>query len=82
MGDRENWDHLLQFVESHDLAEPANYAYVQSQVDMANFIDYTHPPNLLQPTWTGRTTTCTNFAPVWQGAAGSGCSGTPITALG
>jgi hypothetical protein len=44
MGDREHWDHLLQFVETHDLADPANYAYVESQVDVANFIDY----NLLQ----------------------------------
>ena len=41
MGDRENWDHLLDFVETHDLADPANYAHVQSQVDVANFIDYT-----------------------------------------
>jgi hypothetical protein len=44
MGDRGNWDHLMQFVETHDLADPANYAYVQSQVDIANFIDY----NILQ----------------------------------
>ena len=43
-GDRENWDHLLRFVETHDLADPANYAYVQTQVDVANFIDY----NILQ----------------------------------
>ncbi|MCP4537079.1 MAG: hypothetical protein GY832_08020 [Chloroflexi bacterium] len=40
MGDRQHWDHLLQFVETHDLAYPAHYAYVQSQVDIANFIDY------------------------------------------
>ncbi len=40
MGDRENWDHLLRFVETHDLADPGNYAYIQSQVDVANFIDY------------------------------------------
>jgi hypothetical protein len=44
MGDREHWDHLMQFVEAHDLAEPANYAYVQSQIDVAASIDY----NLLQ----------------------------------
>jgi hypothetical protein len=44
MGGRENWDHLLQFVEAHGLPDPANYAYVQSQVDIANFIDY----NILQ----------------------------------
>ncbi len=40
-GDRENWDHLLRFVETHDLADPDNYACVQTQVDIANFIDYT-----------------------------------------
>jgi hypothetical protein len=39
-GDRESWDHLLQFVEAQDLADSNNYAYVQSQVDIANFIDY------------------------------------------
>jgi hypothetical protein len=44
MGDSEHWDHLLQFVETHDLTDPANYAYVRSQIDMANFIDY----NILQ----------------------------------
>ncbi len=40
MGDRQHWDHLLQFVESHDLADPANYAYVKSQVDITNLLDY------------------------------------------
>jgi hypothetical protein len=40
MGDREHWDQLMLFLETHDLADPANYAYVQSQVDIANFIDY------------------------------------------
>jgi hypothetical protein len=40
LGDRGHWDHLLQFVETRDLVDPANYAYVQSQVDVANFIDY------------------------------------------
>jgi hypothetical protein len=44
MGDGEHWDHLLHFVETHDLADPANYAYVESQIDVANFIDY----NILQ----------------------------------
>jgi hypothetical protein len=41
MGDRKHWDHLMQFVETHDLTVPANYAYIQSQVDTANLIDYT-----------------------------------------
>ena len=40
MGDSEHWDHLLEFVEAHNLADPSNYAYVESQVDLANFIDY------------------------------------------
>jgi hypothetical protein len=40
MGDFEEWDNLMQFVEAGDLADPDNYAYVQSQVDIADFIDY------------------------------------------
>lgn len=40
-GDRVHWDHLLAFCETHDLADPENYAYVQTQVDVANLIDYT-----------------------------------------
>jgi hypothetical protein len=44
MGNREDWDRLQQFLETHDLADPASYAYVESQVDVANFIDY----NILQ----------------------------------
>lgn len=31
---------LLEFLEGHSLAEPANYAYVQSQMDVENFIDF------------------------------------------
>jgi hypothetical protein len=38
--ERQHWDHLVQFVETHSLTEPANYAYVQSQVDIENLIDY------------------------------------------
>jgi hypothetical protein len=44
MGSREDWDRLQQFLDTHDLADPASYAYVESQVDIANFIDY----NILQ----------------------------------
>lgn len=35
-----HWDHLLEFIETHDLKDAANFAYVQSQVDLANLIDY------------------------------------------
>lgn len=31
---------LLKFLETHSLADPANYAYVQSQIDVENFMDY------------------------------------------
>jgi hypothetical protein len=44
MGSREDWDRLQRFLDTHDLADPASYAYVESQVDIANFIDY----NILQ----------------------------------
>ena len=40
MGDRENWDYLLQFLETNDLTDAGNYAYVQSQIDIGNFMDY------------------------------------------
>jgi hypothetical protein len=40
-GDRVHWDHLTAYLLAHDLADPANYAYVQTQVDIDNLIDYT-----------------------------------------
>lgn len=40
MGDREHWDHLMAFVETHDLAQVHNYVHVETQVDLANMIDY------------------------------------------
>jgi len=43
-GDLEHWEHLLDFLETHDLAGTEHYAYVATQVNIANFIDY----NLLQ----------------------------------
>ncbi|MFK7933468.1 MAG: CotH kinase family protein [Saprospiraceae bacterium] len=39
-GSRRHYDKLLKFIREHDLREPANYAYVQSQMDVANFMDY------------------------------------------
>jgi len=38
---RAHWDALLQFVETHDLADPDHYAFVATQVDFSNLIDYT-----------------------------------------
>lgn len=39
-GSREQWDHLMTFLETHDLTQPEHYAYVQTQIDMDNLIDY------------------------------------------
>ena len=44
MGDRKAWDLLQQFLETADLADPASYARVESQVDVDNFMVY----NILQ----------------------------------
>lgn len=35
-----NWDNLYEFVENNDLADSANYAYVESQLDVASLADY------------------------------------------
>ncbi|MCB8942175.1 MAG: CotH kinase family protein [Ardenticatenaceae bacterium] len=34
------WNALWRFMAENDLADPANYAYVQSQLDLANLMDY------------------------------------------
>ncbi|MCP4184748.1 MAG: hypothetical protein GY761_15765, partial [Hyphomicrobiales bacterium] len=37
---RPHWDHLMDFVETHDLKIPEHYAYVTTQIDLSNLIDY------------------------------------------
>jgi len=39
-GDRKHWDSLMSYLGSHDLADPASYAYVRSQMDIDDFINY------------------------------------------
>ena len=34
------WQNLLEFANTHDLNDPDNYAYVTTQLDINNFIDY------------------------------------------
>lgn len=34
------WERLGQFAETHDLNDPDHYAYVATQLDLANLIDY------------------------------------------
>ncbi|MCU0347223.1 MAG: CotH kinase family protein [Saprospiraceae bacterium] len=36
----QNWQNLYDFVESNDMADPANYAYVESQLDVVSLCDY------------------------------------------
>lgn len=36
----QHWECLMDFLSSHDLADPANYAYIQTRVDIPNFADY------------------------------------------
>lgn len=39
-GDSAHWDHLIEYVAANDLTEEDAYAYVQTQVNLDNFIDY------------------------------------------
>lgn len=34
------WDNLIDFAAQHNLNDDANYAYVQTQINLNNFIDY------------------------------------------
>lgn len=40
-GDIAHWEHLTHYIETHNLANPEAYAYVATQVDLDNLIDYT-----------------------------------------
>ena len=39
-GSNDNFMALYDFIANHDLSDSANYAFVASQIDMENFIDY------------------------------------------
>jgi hypothetical protein len=39
-GSNEDYLDLVNFVTTHDMRDPENYAYVSSQIDIENFIDY------------------------------------------
>ena len=39
-GDTTHWDHLMAFVDQHDLTDQDNYNYVETQVNLDNLIDY------------------------------------------
>jgi hypothetical protein len=39
-GDLAHWQSLMEFVESHDLSKDENFATVETQVNLDNFIDY------------------------------------------
>lgn len=35
-----HWDYLMTFVEANDLGNPDNYDFIQSQINIDNYIDY------------------------------------------
>jgi hypothetical protein len=39
-GTDDGWDALMDWVEGADLTDPDNYAYLQSQIDLADFTDF------------------------------------------
>ncbi len=39
-GSRTHYQRLLEFLETHDLAEPDNYSFVASQMQVSNFMDH------------------------------------------
>ncbi len=39
-GDLKEYQALLNYIKSHDMGDAANYEYVKSRMDVANFIDY------------------------------------------
>lgn len=39
-GDEQHYFDMIAFIESHDMADPSNYAYVNTLMDVDNFIDY------------------------------------------
>jgi hypothetical protein len=39
-GDAQHWNKMRQFLETHDMSAPENYAYIKTQMDVDNFIEY------------------------------------------
>ena len=38
--DTVHWENFIEFVLENDLTIPANYAYLETQIDLTNFVDY------------------------------------------
>lgn len=39
-GNADDWFDLVQYINDNDMTDPANYAYVASEIDISSFIDY------------------------------------------
>ncbi len=39
-GDEQDYLDMFNFAATHDMADPANYSYIQTQMDIENYIDY------------------------------------------
>ena len=66
-GDPEGWKDLLAFAAAHDLQSPANYAYIESQIDVDNFILY-----MIHCIFTGKKDWPGHNEAVWRGPASGG----------
>ena len=48
VGDNSDYKALIEYVETHDITDPSVYAYVESKVDIQNFIDWNIVQALVQ----------------------------------
>jgi hypothetical protein len=39
-GDANHWNAMMNFINTHNMNDPENYAYLKTRMDMANFITY------------------------------------------
>ena len=39
-GDRDHWDGMMNFLNTHDMSLPENYEFIKTQMDVDNFITY------------------------------------------
>jgi len=63
-GTPEDWTALQDFIESHDLSINENYAYLQSQVDIENFVQY-----IIHCVFTGKKDWPTHNEAMWRSPA-------------
>jgi gliding motility-associated-like protein len=66
-GTEQEWDNLDNYITANSMAVPANYAYVESQLDFTSLIDY-----FVINTWTVNTDWLNWNTMWWKGRKGAG----------